>query len=145
VKTFISKVAIAAAIVLVAGMGWFGLKWYKEPQKTDTKQPTDGSINGGVYTNNFFQFTVQFPAGWKVLPIDSRPQISAKAISYVLLIVGSPDSQMHGTRWIAIAAAHPPASSPPFGVTAEDVARREADALKAVIPKSGAFAALNMQ
>lgn len=130
VQTFISKVAIATAFVVVAGMGWFGLKRY-EAQKTDTKQPTDGSINGGVYTNNFFQFTVQFPAGWKVLSVGSGPQVSAKATSYVLLLVGSPDSHMHGTRWILIAAAHPPASSAPLSATADDVATREADAIKA--------------
>jgi hypothetical protein len=132
VKTFVSRVAIAAAIVVVAGMGWFGLKRYKDARTTDTKQPTDGSINGNVYTNNFFQFTVQFPTGWKVLSMGSGPQVSAKAISYVLLFVGSPDSQMHGTRWITIAAAHPPASSAPLSVNAEDVAKREADALMAV-------------
>jgi hypothetical protein len=133
VKTFISRVAIAATILLVAGTGWFGLKRYKDAHATASKQPTDGSINGGVYTNNFFQFTVQFPAGWIVLSTGSGPQANAKATSYVLLLVGSPDSQMHGTRWIAISAARPLASSPPFGVTAEDVAKREADALKAEI------------
>jgi hypothetical protein len=133
VKTFRSRVAIAATIVLVAGMGWFGLKRYKETLKTDTKQPTDGSINGAVYTNNFFQFTVQFPAGWRVLSRDSGPQANDKATSYVLLLVGSPDSQMHGNRWIMIAAAHPPASSPPFSFTADNVAKREADAIKAEI------------
>jgi hypothetical protein len=132
VKTFTSRVAIAAAIVFVAGMSWFGLKRYKGAHTTDSKQPADGSINGGVYTNNFFQFTVQFPTGWKVLTMGDGPQASAKAISYVLLIVGSPDSQMHGTRWITIAAVRPPASSAPLSVTAEDVAKREADAIKAV-------------
>jgi hypothetical protein len=133
VKTFTSRVAIAAAIVFVAGMSWFGLKRYKGAHTTDRKQPTDGSINGGVYTNNFFQFTVQFPTGWKVLSMGAGPQASPKSIAYVLLMVGSPDTQMHGTRWITIAAGQPPASSAPLSVTAEDLTKREADALKAVI------------
>lgn len=113
-------------------MGWFGLKRYKDAHTTDSKQPTDGLINGGVYTNNFFQFTVQFPTGWKVLSMGSGPQASAEAISYVLLMVGSPDSQMHGTRWITIAAAQPPATSAPLSFTAEDLAKREGDAFKAI-------------
>jgi hypothetical protein len=131
VKTFTSRVAIAAAIVFVAGMGWFGLRRYKGAHTTDNKQPIDGSINGGVYTNNFFQFTVQFPAGWKVLSAGTGPQANAKAISYILLMVGSPDRQVHGTRWIAISATQPPASSAPLNVTADDLLKREADALKA--------------
>jgi hypothetical protein len=121
----------AAAIVFVAGMGLFGLKRYKDAHATDNKQPTDGSINGGVYTNNFFQFTIQFPVGWKVLSMGYGPQANAKAIGDVLLIVGSPDSQMHGTRWIAIGATQPSASSAPLSGTAGDVFKREAEALKA--------------
>jgi hypothetical protein len=53
---------MVAAIVFVAGMGCFGLKKYKDAHTSDSKQPTDGPINGGVYTNHFFQFSVQFPA-----------------------------------------------------------------------------------
>jgi hypothetical protein len=59
------------------------------------------------------------------------PQENAKAIGYVLLIVGSPDSQLHGTRWIAISATQRPASSVPLSGTADDLLKREADALKA--------------
>jgi hypothetical protein len=29
-------------------------------------QPEDGSISGNVYTNNFFEFTFEFPRGWLV-------------------------------------------------------------------------------
>jgi hypothetical protein len=132
VKTFASSVAIAAAIVFVAAMGWFGLKRYKGAHATDSMQPIDGSISGGVYTNNYFQFTVQFPADWKVLSKGNGPQSSAKAIGYVLLTVGSPDRQVHGTRWIAISATRPAAASAPLSGTAEDLTKREADALKAV-------------
>ena len=85
-KTFTRRFALAVAIVVVAGLGWFGLKRYKDTHAPDSKQPTDASINGNIYTNNFFQFAVQFPAGWKVLRMDSRPQVSAKASSYILLI-----------------------------------------------------------
>jgi hypothetical protein len=131
VKTVMSRAAIAAAIVFFAGLGWFGSKRYKDAHTTESKQPINGSINGGVYTNNFFQFTVQFPAGWKVMTVGSGPQANATAISYVLLLVGSPDSHMHATRWITIFATRPLAASAPLGVTAEDVAKREADALKA--------------
>jgi hypothetical protein len=131
VKTFTIRAAIVVALVFVAGVGWFGLKRYKDAHTTDSKQPSDGSINGGVYTNNFFQFTIQFPAGWKVLSKGDGPQANAKAIGYVLLLVGSPDRQMHGTRWIAIGATQPSASSAPLSGTAGDIFKREADALKA--------------
>jgi hypothetical protein len=131
VKIFASRIAIAAAVVVVAGMGWYGLKRYKDARTAGTKLPNDGSLNGNVYTNDFFQFTVQFPAGWKVLNVDSGPQVDTKATSYLLLLVGNPDSRMHGTRWITIVAAQPPASSAPLS-NAEDVAKREADALMAV-------------
>ena len=96
-EIFKSRVAIAAAIVVVAGMGWFGLKRYKDAHTADAQEPTNGSINGNVYTNNFFQFTVQFPAGWRVVPMESHPQVNAKGmLSYGLLLVGSLDGQGHG-------------------------------------------------
>jgi hypothetical protein len=133
VKLLLSRIAITAVLIIGAGVGWFGLSGYREANLTATERPTDGSIKDGVYTNHFFQFTVQFPSSWKVLSAGSGPQVNAKETSYVLLLVGSPDSQMHGTRWIMIAAAHPPASSPPSSSTAEDIVRREADALKAGI------------
>jgi hypothetical protein len=132
VKTFTTRVVTAAAIVFVAGMGWFGLKKYKDAHTADSKQPIDGSITRGVYTNNFFEFTVQFPAGWKVLSSGDGPRASAKAISYVLLLVGSPDSQMHGTRWITISATQPLAPSAPLSGSPDAILKREADALKAV-------------
>jgi hypothetical protein len=62
--------------------------------------------------------------------MDNDPQVSANTTSCVLLIVESPDSQMHGTRWITIAASRP--SSAPLNVNANDVAKRQADALMAV-------------
>jgi hypothetical protein len=65
------------------------------------------------------------------LSAGTGPQANAKAISYILLMVGSPDRQVHGTRWIAISATQPPASSAPLNVTADDLLKREADALKA--------------
>lgn len=131
VKTVTSRAAMAAAIVFVVGVGWFGLKRYKDTHPTDSKQPIDGSINGGVYTNNLFQFTVQFPADWKVLSKGDGPQANAKAIGYILLMVGSPDSKMHGARWIAISATQRPASSAPLSGSPDDVLKREAGALKA--------------
>jgi hypothetical protein len=131
VKTVTSKAAIAVAIVFLAGVGWFGLKRYKDAHTIDNKQPSNGSINGGVYTNNFFQFTVQYPADWKVLSKGDGPQASSKAIGYVLLMVGSPDRQVHGTRWIAISATQPSASSTPLSGSPDDILKREADALKA--------------
>jgi hypothetical protein len=110
-------------------MGWFGIKQY-HAHTINSEQPTNGSISGNAYTNNFFEFTLQFPVGWKALPSDSSPQVSAKAISYVLLLVGSTDSRMHGSRWITIAASRPPGPGA-FSFTAQDVAKRAADALKA--------------
>lgn len=121
---------MAAAIIIIAGMGWVGLKRFKDARTTDVKVPNNGSINGNVYTNNFFQFTVQFPPGWKVISMDTGPQVTANQTSYVLLIVGGLGSQMHGTRWISIAASRP--SSAPLDVNANDLAKREADALMAV-------------
>jgi len=127
VKTFGSRIATAAVIVVVAVVGWVGLDRYKDSRATDTKLPTDGSINGNVYTNNFFQFTLQFPTGWRVLSkAGSGPKVNAEgSFAYLLLLVGSADSQMRGTRWISISAAHPPASSAPLSVNVEDIAKLE--------------------
>ena len=36
------------------------------PTQVRTHQPEDGSISGNVYTNDFFEFTFEFPKGWFV-------------------------------------------------------------------------------
>jgi|HubBroStandDraft_4_1064222.scaffolds.fasta_scaffold166405_2 hypothetical protein len=58
----------------------------------------------------------------------------------MLLLVGSADKQMNGNRWIMIAAAYPPAGSPPFRFTADGLAKSEADLLNdelAMAPDTG--------
>jgi hypothetical protein len=130
-KTFMSKVATVVTIVVVLFGGWFALSRRERAMVTHSNQPTDASVQDGVYTNNFFQFAVRFPASWKVLPLDSKADVRDSAVTYQLLLAGSGDSQIHGVRFIAIFAARPPESSQPFSFTAEDIAKREADGLKA--------------
>jgi hypothetical protein len=126
-----SRVATVVTIIIILFGGWFALSWRERAAVTTSIQPTDASVQDGVYTNHFFQFTVRFPSSWKVLPKDSTAEVRDSAVTYQLLLAGSGDSQMHGVRFITIFAARPPQSSTPFGFTAEDIAKREADGLKA--------------
>src|SRR5579863_8614644 len=75
------------------------------------RRPLAGSIVGRTYTNNFFDFSVEFPENWVVIFVNQGPQESTKAVAYALLLVGSRDKRMHGTRWITIIAASPHGSS----------------------------------
>jgi hypothetical protein len=125
-----SKVAAAVIVVILAFGGWFALNRRERATATNSNEPTNASVREGAYTNNFFQFTVQFPPSWKVLPADNTADVRDNAVTYQLLLTGSGDSQMHGTRFIAIFAARPPECSVPFAFTAEDIAKREAEGLK---------------
>ena len=116
--TLTSKVATVVTIIIVFVGAWFALNWRGRALVTNSTQPTDASVQDGLYTNHFFQFAVQFPANWKVLPMDSTAEVSGGAVTYQLLLAGSRDSQMHGVRFITFFAARPPESSPPFGFTA---------------------------
>jgi hypothetical protein len=126
-----SKVATVVTIIVVLFGGWFALNRRERTTATNSNQPTDASVQDGVYTNQYFQFSVRFPASWKTLPMDSTADVRDSALTYQLLLAGSRESEMHGVRFIAIFAARPPESSQPFGFTAEDIAKREADGLKA--------------
>jgi hypothetical protein len=104
----------------------------KPSNAPDADRPTDGSIKENIYTNRFFQFSLPFPEGWKVLGSDSGPAAMSNGPAYVLLMVGSPDRQLHGTRWIAISAAHPNSAS---GIaTAEEYLKNWANTIKVVSP-----------
>lgn len=93
------------------------------------ENPVDGSISGSTYTNNFFHLSLSFPEGWKVIVTDAGPQVGANGVTaYVLLMVGSADRQMHGTRWITIAAGRPPSGR--RALSAEDYAKYAASAFK---------------
>ena len=100
----------------------------EHPTAPITPQPNDGSIEGNIYANSFFQFSLPFPDGWRVLSRDSDPEAKNGATAYVLLMAGSPDRQRHGARWITIAAARPASNS--GGITAEDYLKRQAYAFK---------------
>jgi hypothetical protein len=140
VRKILNRIEIATIVIAIAAMCWFGLRRNEGNHATYGQQPTDGAIKEDVYTNNFFKFTIQFPSGWKVLSTGSGPELSAKAASLMLLLVGSADKQMYGNRWIMIAAAYPPAGSPPFRFTADGLAKSEADLLNdelAMAPDTG--------
>jgi tetratricopeptide (TPR) repeat protein len=100
----------------------------KHPTALITPQPNDGSIEGNTYANSFFQFSLPFPDGWRVLSRDSDPEAKDGATVYVLLMAGSLDRQRHGARWITIVAARPASHS--GSMTAEDYLRRQAYAIK---------------
>jgi tetratricopeptide (TPR) repeat protein len=109
--------AVAISIRQAFGIPVVDHKTVGKPNRPIGGQPTDGSINGSIYTNSFFQFSLRFPDGWKVLNNDVEVGEASGKVG-VLLVVGSVDKQVHGTRWIIIAAAKlPPASD---HINAED-------------------------
>lgn len=71
------------------------------------RRPLAGSIVARTYTNNFFDFSVEFPENWVVIFVNQGPQENTKAVAYALLLVGSRDKRMHGVRWITIIASRP--------------------------------------
>lgn len=100
-----------------------------KPSAPANKGPADGAINGHSYTSNFFHLSFSFPEGWNVISTGASPQVDATgATAYVLLIVGSADRQMHGTRWITIGASRPPAGA--RALSAEDYAKLAASVFK---------------
>ena len=94
------------------------------PSSPNVERPTDGSISGNTYTNNFFHFSLPFPEGWKVLGNDVALEDMNKGD--ILLLVGWADRQTHGFRSIVISANVPPSTS--GSITAMEFLKREADA-----------------
>lgn len=110
----------------------------KEPAQSNSQGPIDSWINEGTYVNNFFKFSLKFPASWYVIGQGAGPRADRRGKTYVLLMVGSLDRQTSGNRWIVIAAAQP-ASSNPFP-TPQDLTKRETDAssiVSSVFPAVG--------
>ena len=100
----------------------------KPPVPAD-RRPADGMISGHTYTSNFFHLSLAFPEGWRVIGKGAGPQVDATgATSYVLLLVGSADQQMHGTRWITISAGRAPTGS--RALSSEDYAKYAASVFK---------------
>ncbi len=83
----------------------------EQPTHLLDRRPFDGSIVGRKYTNKFFNFSIEFPENWIVILVNQDPKESPKGVAYALLAVGSRDKQMHGNRWIVIAATRPHDSS----------------------------------
>jgi YD repeat-containing protein len=75
------------------------------------RRPIDGSMVGRTYTNKFFDFSIKLPENWIVLAADQVAGQNTKAVAYALLAAGSRDKQMHGTRWIVVAASRPRGST----------------------------------
>jgi hypothetical protein len=104
------------------------------PKSSDNKNPnppigvgpTEGSINGNTYTNDFFQFSFSFPEGWKLLGKDAEAEQNPGTA--VLLLVGSAERQTHGSRWICISAAKIPSGQ--GSLTAEAFLKTEASVFK---------------
>jgi hypothetical protein len=88
-------------------------------------QPTDGSINGNTYTNNFFQFSLRFPEGWKDLGRDTKVTEKDGRKVAVLLTLGTIDRQTHGIRVISISTASIPSGL--GSITAKDFLKRDAN------------------
>ncbi len=109
-----------------------------QPRSTNNQQssaldrrPLAGSIVAGTYTNNFFDFSVEFPQNWVVIFVNQGPQESPKAVAYALLLVGSRDKQMHGTRWVTIIAARPFGSNL-SAASAQKLVENQADAFNLI-------------
>src|SRR4051812_9467658 len=86
-------------------------KDHEQSSHLPDRRPLDGSIVGRKYTNKFFHFSIEFPENWIVILVNQGPSEGPKGVAYVLLSVGSRDKQMHGNRWIVIAATRPRNSS----------------------------------
>lgn len=104
------------------------------------KRPSDGSTVGNIYTNNFFQFSLQFPDGWEASSAGSpmaitnrggaivsgtdpvlRSAVQAAALRVYKLLVaveGKSGGKSYSTRSISIYAVSLPASI--SGNAAED-------------------------
>jgi Flp pilus assembly protein TadD len=96
------------------------------PKSTDGQRPDDGAVHRNVYTNSFFQFSLQFPEDWIVMGEDAQrnfaklggemlaggdqtlrdAQQAGAAHAYQLLFVtaGKSGGRSYSTRSIQIAA-----------------------------------------
>jgi hypothetical protein len=116
-----------------------------KPSAPITGVPTDHVVKDGTYTNNFFQFSIQFPQVWKILgtgaPLTqtgsggitggiATPPGSSIETGYVLFWAGTVDKQTKGPLWVYIFAVKP--SSSGHNVTAEKYLKTEAEVVKAV-------------
>ena len=114
------------------------------PSAPITGVPTDHVVKDGTYSNNFFQFSIQFPQAWKILRTGAplaqtgnggitggiaTPPASSIETGYVLFWAGTVDKQTQGPRWVYILAVKP--SSSGRNVTAEKYLKTEAEVVKA--------------
>jgi len=104
----------------------------------------DGSVKGGVYTNNFFHFSIQYPQAWKILdtgsPIEQRgkgggtaeravpPQRDSVDAGYFLFWVGTANKQTGTQSWILISAFKPASSA--RNATPDNFLKVEAEGIK---------------
>jgi hypothetical protein len=104
--------------------------------------PTDGFVRDGIYTNSFFQFSIEFPQGWKIL--DSGTSLTGNNAApaagfipragnsieagYSLFYAGTVDKQTQNLHGVVICAVKPTAAA--HNATPEKYLRVEADAVK---------------
>jgi hypothetical protein len=114
------------------------------PNGTVALAPTDGLVKDGIYTNSFFQFSIEFPRAWKILdtgtPIKRNNTGPAAGLiphaensveaGYSLFWAGTVDKQTQNLHGVMICAFKPTASAP--NATPEKFVRAEANAIKVV-------------
>lgn len=89
-----------------------------------TGGPTDGSLRGHTYTNNFFRFSLSFPEGWKVLIVDKGQADKGDVLLYVWTV----EKKTNGKSVIVISSTNLPSDFP--GITAEELLKRVANGAK---------------
>jgi hypothetical protein len=113
-----------------------------KPNGTVAFSPTDGFVKDGIYTNRFFQFSMEFPQAWKILdtgtPLNGNnggpaaglipPAVKSVEAGYSLLYAGTVDKQTQNLHGVVICAFKPTASAQ--NATPEKYLRVEADAVK---------------
>lgn len=106
--------------------------------------PTDGFVKDGIYTNRFFQFSMEFPQSWKIFDSGSssarnggpsaglvpRAADSVEA-GYSLFFAGTADKQTRNLHGVMISATKPTEAFA-LNATPENILRVQADAIKAV-------------
>jgi tetratricopeptide (TPR) repeat protein len=116
-----------------------------KPDPSVTGIPTAGFAKDGVYTNNFFRFSIQFPQAWKILDRGSSIPQNGNALGtatgvigslggsfveagYMLFWAATVDKQTQNQHWIVLCAFKLDSSR--RNVTPEQFVRAEADAVR---------------
>ena len=100
------------------------------PSAPITEGPTDGAVKGGVYTSNFFQFSIRFPPAWKIFStgepltpnltgggktgLNGVPPENSVESKSLLFWAGAVDNQTQSPHWIMIIAFKPTSAARKF-------------------------------